>query len=492
MSGDVAPVFRIAEVRTAERQVRLRMPFRFGVVTMTEAPQLFVRARIVTPDGKGAWGVSASLLAPKWFDKNPALSNERNFAQLREAVDRAAQAYLSADAPASAFGHFAAHYSDLLQAGERAGENALVASFGQAIIDAAVLDALGRALGMSFYAMMRANLPAIVGDRLCPDLEGFDLAAWLASLRPAARLHARHTVGLVDAIRGHPGLTSDGLPESLEEVVARYGHRYFKLKVGGDLDADVARLVEIASVLDAADGEYHVSLDGNEQYEDVEQVIALWRAIEAHPGLRRLAAATLFIEQPIRRDRAFARDVGALSAIRPVIIDESDDTLDAFVRALALGYRGVSSKLCKGLYKSLLNGARCARHAAESGAAGASASVSGSGAGADAGADAGAGVRWIMSGEDLTNQAGIAVQQDIALVNLLGITHVERNGHHYVNGMAGVDPGEQAAFARAHGDLYESVGGVTRVRIRDGALEVGSLDCPGFASAVLPRLGPAD
>ena len=41
-----------------------------------------------------------------------------------------------------------------------------------------------------------------------------------------------------------------------------------------------------------------------------------------------------------------------------------------------------------------------------------------------------------MSAEDLTTQAGLSVQQDLALVNLLGIRHVERNGHHYVNGMA--------------------------------------------------------
>ncbi len=48
------------------------------------------------------------------------------------------------------------------------------------------------------------------------------------------------------------------------------------------------------------------------------------------------------------------------------------------------------------------------------------------------------GERYFMSGEDLTTQAGLAVQQDLALVNLLGLTHVERNGHHYVNGMAGI------------------------------------------------------
>ncbi len=35
-----------------------------------------------------------------------------------------------------------------------------------------------------------------------------------------------------------------------------------------------------------------------------------------------------------------------------------------------------------------------------------------------------------LSGEDLTCQAGLAVQQDLALVSLLGLSHVERNGHH--------------------------------------------------------------
>ena len=33
---------------------------------------------------------------------------------------------------------------------------------------------------------------------------------------------------------------------------------------------------------------------------------------------------------------------------------------DAFPRARKLGYRGISSKSCKGIYKSLINGARAA------------------------------------------------------------------------------------------------------------------------------------
>ena len=42
---------KIVAIEFLERDVRLRMPFRFGVVTLTESPQAFVRARIRTEDG---------------------------------------------------------------------------------------------------------------------------------------------------------------------------------------------------------------------------------------------------------------------------------------------------------------------------------------------------------------------------------------------------------------------------------------------------------
>ena len=75
---------RVVAVELYERRVRLRLPFRFGVVTLTEAPQAFVRVCIRLADGREGWGAGAELLAPKWFDKNLALSNEDNFAQLPE------------------------------------------------------------------------------------------------------------------------------------------------------------------------------------------------------------------------------------------------------------------------------------------------------------------------------------------------------------------------------------------------------------------------
>jgi len=438
------PRFSLRSIEFAERHVRLRMPFRFGVVTLTESPQAFVRARIRLEDGphsgREAEGAAAELLAPKWFDKDPALTNEDNYQQLRGSLRAARAAYLAGGA-ATAWGHFLAH-----------AQRGLVASYGPALVDRAALDALCRALGASFYDAVRAN--AIGAGRFGE----LDLPAHFARLEPAKNIAARHTVGLLDPITAADVAerVNDGLPETLEEVVARYGHRYFKLKVAGEARADVERLAAIAAVLDRISEPYHASLDGNEQYEDMAGVAELWRRMRSDGRLARLAASVLFIEQPVKRDRALERRVEGIE--KPVIIDESDDSLDAFPRARALGYSGVSSKTCKGLYKSLLNRARC--------------SAWGDGC--------------FMSGEDLTIQPGLALQQDLALVSLLGIAHVERNGHHYVNGMAGLPAAEQEAFLAAHPDLYERSHGAARVRIRGGMLEIGSLDCPGYASRAMP------
>ncbi len=444
------------------------MPFRFGVVTLTEAPQLFVRARIALPDGREGWGVAAEILAPKWFDKNLALTNEDNFDQLRLAARLAADAYTGDATPRAAFEHFAAHYKAVIAAGAERGLNSLVASFGPAQIDRAAADALCRLLGVSFYESVQKNLLGI-DARLTPDLAGFDLGAFLGGLKPSARIAARHTVGLVDAIAGHPKQVNDGLPESLEEVVAAYGHTWFKLKVGGNIEADVARLTEIAAVLDATGRPYKASLDGNEQYDNLFELLGLWYRMRDEPALARMAASIVFFEQPINRKHALDQDVRTLTDAKPVIIDESDADLDTFPIAKQLGYSGVSSKCCKGFYKSLLNLARCAQW------------------NADIPFDAPG--RYFMTGEDLTTQAGLAVQQDLALVSLMGMTHVERNGHHYANGMAIAPRAEQDAFLAAHPDLYHRADGVVRLTIRDGDLAIGSLAAPGFASAAVPDFG---
>ena len=461
------PKLTLKDVTLRERDVKLRMPFRFGVVTLREAPQIFVEARIALADGREGTGLSAEVLAPKWFDKSPELTNEDNFDQLRKAVAIAAKVYQEETTPHTAFGLHVAAAPGVRAAAAEAGLPPLVASFGPALVDRAILDALTRLLGISIFKAAQENVFGLTGE-LTPELEGFDYSGFLAGLGPATTIAARHTVGLVDPITdadiAPADRLDDGLPETLEEVVRDTGVHHFKLKVGGDIAADIDRLSRIAGVIDAG-GDYLATLDGNEQYKDVDGVLALWEAIERTPALARLASSVIFIEQPIARSAALTRDISALTVKKPVEIDESDATLDAFLEAKALGYTGVSSKSCKGFYRSLLNRARCAHWNAEAGAE-----------------------TYFMSAEDLTTQAGICVQQDLALATLIGCTHVERNGHHYVDGMAALGEAEQSAFLSAHPDLYHCTHGAVRVRIADGMLGIGSLDQPGFASGAQPDL----
>jgi hypothetical protein len=457
------PKIKLDSVERFERDYTLRLPFRFGVITVTEGTQAVICARIALEDGRTAVGVAAEALGAKWFDKDPAFSDAQNLDQLRQALGLAIELY-GARGWSTPFGLYADTYREQLARGADLGLVPLVASYGPALLDRAILDALGRAVELSFADMVRRNVPGIGETDLTPDLAGYDLPRFLDDLHPGSDIAVRHTVGLLDPIvasdQAPAERVDDGLPETLEEVVRHYRGRYYKLKVAGNIAADLTRLAQIAAVLDRDAGDYRATLDGNEQYDSVEGIAELWRRMRETPALERLVAATLFIEQPIKRASALQKPVDALARLKPLIIDESDGELASFPAALKLGYSGVSSKNCKGLYKSILNAARVAKLNAEAGAP-----------------------RYFMSAEDLTTLAGVSVQQDLALVSLLGLTHVERNGHHFIDGMSFVPEGEQSAFARAHPDLYDRSGGPARLRIEHGRLALGSLACPGFAVA---------
>ena len=224
--------------------------------------------------------------------------------------------------------------------------------------------------------------------------------------------------------------------------------------------------MRVAGALDARDVDYRVSLDANEQFADARAVAELFDAIEAEPALARLWASTLYVEQPIARGRALHEPVHALGARKPLALDESDEHAGVFAMARGLGYAAISSKSCKGVYRALLNAARAACWNAELGEA-----------------------RHFMIAEDLTTQPGVAVQQDLALAALVGATHVERNGHHYVDGFAGAPSEEQRAFARAHPDLYRlGEDGRARLVIEGGAVSLESLRrVRGFAVEAVPE-----
>ncbi len=387
---------------------------------------------------------------------------------MRDAVRIAVDLYLDAGEAVPAFQLHAQLEQAHLDACAKQGLNPLVAGFGTALLDRAIIDAIGRLQGQSIFTMVRNNTLGI-DNKSAPDLGNFDLPQFFKSLLPADSIAVRHTVGLVDAITEADiqsvDRVDDGLPESLEAAIKTYGLSFFKLKVSGDIDADLDRLRRISNVLDRSSDKYFATLDGNEQYESVEPVVELWKQISEDPSLNRLRDSILFIEQPIMRTKALKQNISALSDLKPVEIDESDSTMMDFLKARELGYTGISSKSCKGFYRSLLNRARVEMWNREPDNR-----------------------DFFMSAEDLTTQAGIAVQQDLSLATIIGCTHVERNGHHYVDGMSGVPLEEQREFYECHGDLYSNESDNLRLQIIDGKIALGSLETPGLGSAVIPDL----
>ena len=158
----------VEEVQLYERDGSFRMPFKYGVVTLYACPQVFARTRIRLPDGKEGWGLSAEMLAPKWFDKNLALSNEDNFDQLRHSLKTATSLYRSVK-PTTAFGLFQECYDEQIRICGEKGDNSLVACYGPATLDRAILDGLCRLQNVSFYNAVQSNLPGIISDELNMD-----------------------------------------------------------------------------------------------------------------------------------------------------------------------------------------------------------------------------------------------------------------------------------------------------------------------------------
>ncbi|WP_435514741.1 enolase C-terminal domain-like protein [Variovorax sp. GT1P44] len=463
MPTSSAPPVRVLAVEFGVRPMTLRLPFKFGAVTLTRCPQVFVRATVDCGTHGAAEGWAAELMVPRWFDKRDGLSQEDNVRHLQQALETAAEAYKSG-APLPPFGLFERHYAALMAHGASLGMTALSTAFGQAVLDRAVLDALCRALQIPVYEAFQRNLVGMADTSLVDDLHGWDWSNWLAGLQPASHLHARHTVGMLDALEGD-NEDAAGLPTSLPAVVRSYGHRYFKIKLGGQPEADLARLDAVLATLDAVAPGHQFTLDGNEQYADMRALKSLCDGLRALPRLAARPEALLYLEQPLPRDASMDMSLTALDAPAPLLLDEADGTLDAFAIGRRHGWRGVSSKACKGLYKAVINRARCDQWSLA----------------ADAGSNG-----FFMSAEDLTCQAGLAVQQDLALASLLGLAHCERNGHHYVDGFGDAPAEEQSAFAAAHGDLYETGAGRPRLSIRDGRLAIASLASPGFAHLADP------
>jgi hypothetical protein len=462
----------IEDVRFYLRNVCARLPFRYGKATLVAMPLLHVRLSAVSEQGRRTEGYSADCLPPKWFDKEPSKDYHTNIEDLLSAIRIAERVYrTSASRPGDVFKQWMQAYPEVTTQCKSAGLNGLTASFGSSLMERALLDAGSKAAGLGYRQWILSGGSGLAPGEVHPELKGIPVDS-LEQEAGSGILRVRHTIGLVDSIWTHEIPSSerlnDGLPQSVEEWIQESGVRMFKIKVSGDLEVDRARLGSIAHLLDGSlADQYGVTLDGNEVFPSFEALEEWYGTLQKEPGLQHFWSRVLVLEQPIERHRALesgGREVlNRLQKDFIVIIDESDDSVDSFKQAQALGYRGVSVKNCKGTIKGILNRLLVKRLDESS-----------------------QGIRYELTAEDLCNLPVVPLQQDLAQIDLLGVPHAERNGHHFFHGLDHLTPPERSDCLSRHALLYESMGASGKLRIRDGEIHLTSLRQEGFGACGKP------
>ncbi|MEI2722441.1 MAG: hypothetical protein V9H26_02530 [Verrucomicrobiota bacterium] len=461
--------FTLSSFEFFVQPTRTRFPFRYGIASMTDVPHFFVRTQVST-DGPASFGLASEGLPPKWFTKDPATTFEQDLPEMFTVIRHAADlAERIAQIPVTFFDFWRELYRQQTDWARARSLAPLLANLGVSLVERAVLDGLCRQAQQPLHRMLAENRLGLRLGEIYTELGAAPPRAWLPAA-PLTTCFARHTVGLGDALSPADIPAServdDGLPQDLESCIRAYGLRYFKVKLFADAARDLPRLRDLTRLLGSAtDGKFLVTLDGNENFRDYPHFREFWENAAADADLRELWRCVIVVEQPVRRDRALGNDVGA--ALRawpgrpPMIIDESDGAIGDLPLALALGYAGTSHKNCKGIVKGIANACLLEKRRRD-------------------------GERVVLTGEDLCNLGPVALLQDLALMALLGIEHVERNGHHYYRGLSAWPADWQSAMLAAHGDLYERHHeGFASLGIRQGRIQLSSVNAAPFGVQTL-------
>lgn len=445
-------------------QLKTRMPFKYGIATMTEVPMLFVRLHTEL-NGRPSWGIASDLLPPKWFTKVPEDPIDKEIADMLRVIRHALGQAIGLEAP-TAFSAWQAIYNAQAAWAKAEDLPPLLAHFGTSLAERALIESICRATSRPLGQALRDGTlgfePGAIYDNLAKRP-----AAELLPEQPLAKVLARHTVGLADPLSSEEipagEQLDDSLPQSLDQCIRAYGLRHFKIKISGNPDADLERLHRVAATITQhAPDDFAFSLDGNEQFASVEAFRGHWARLSGDATLASFFEYLLFVEQPLHRDIALDNSVGDELARwpdrPPIIIDESDATTESLPTALALGYAGTSHKNCKGIFKGTANACLLAARRES-------------------------GQTAVMSGEDLCNVGPVAVIQDLAVMAALGIESVERNGHHYMAGLSQFPEATQRQVSNAHPGLYRtSDRGWPTLVIRDGQIDLGSINGQPFGT----------
>lgn len=451
------------------QNLHARMPFRYGLATLERVPHLICRATCEI-DGKTFHGLAADTLPPKWFVKRIEDTYRNEVADMLHVIESACGFAEQLGPHANAFDLWQAVYAQQMH--WATGEEdypPLLWNFGVSIIERAIIDAACRAADRPFAAALRDGTLGVKLGEIHKPLFEYEPADLLPE-RPLSTLAVRHTVGLADPITDAEidpdSRLDDGLPQSLEAAIDAYGLRLFKIKLTGAADDDRQRLTAVASLLERKGiDDFRFTLDASESFMQLATFRELWEQLIGDVALGPFLERMICVEQPLHRDVAMSmmheQEVADWDDRPPMIIDESDDRLDALPEALDAGYIGTAHKNCKGVFKGVANACLLEYHRRSNPE-----------------------LNYLMTAEDLANVGPIAVLQDTAVVAALGIPHAERNGHHYFRGLEQFPEAIQQATLDAHSDVYQQhESGFPVLNITAGQLAIDSINQAPFGVA---------
>jgi hypothetical protein len=362
---------RITGVALYYLPVKTRIPLKFGPETTTHATCARVRVGVEGRDGRQAEGWGETPLSVAWVWPSE-LSYDERLATLKEFCEILAKAWEAFPQ----WGH-PMEIGHLFQSEALAG---LFSSFNReriklrlppmpwlaalvccASFDLALHDAYGILHKIPSFdtfneGFMNFDLSWYFGEAQGKAFAGAYPAEFFA--RPYARmLPAWHLVGgkdlLVDEDR-RGDEPDDGYPVVLGDWIQRDGLSCLKVKLTGTDQAwDYARLLAVGDIALQRDVLW-LSADFNCTVLDPVYVVeVLDRLLKEAP---RIFAMILYIEQPFPYDlEATMIDAHALSARKPLFMDESAHSWKYLALGRTLGWTGVALKTCKTLTGAILS-----------------------------------------------------------------------------------------------------------------------------------------
>jgi L-alanine-DL-glutamate epimerase-like enolase superfamily enzyme len=440
---------RVTAVSLYFLEVKTRVPLKFGPETLTEVTCARARVRVEDRQGKSAEGWGETPLSVQWVWPG-SLPYAARLQRLKAFCLRLAGAW----AALPEAGHpleLGSDFKERLLPGLRekhggAGMPRLAALVCSSPFDLALHDAYGNLLDRPTYEtytaeFMNRDLSAFLtpaaGSRISfvRSYPGDFLRA-----APARRLRAWHLVGGLDPLEPAERTGAepeDGYPTLLTDWIARDGLGCLKVKLRGtDAAWDYDRLLRVGRIARAQGADW-LSADFNCTVTDPAYVVTLLDRLRDEAP--RLYGMLLYVEQPFPYELEEHRiAVHAISARKPLFLDESAHDWRLVRLGRELGWTGVALKTCKTQTEALLTAAWARAHG------------------------------MTLMVQDLTNPMLAQIPHLLLAAHVGTIMGVETNAMQFY-------PEASRPEAAVHPGLY---------RRREGMVELSSLQGPGFGYRV--------